>query len=271
MTQAFFKTKTAAVITNALARIYEAFRYRVSLHERSLANKKLEHYFSDLTVQRGMMQGLRYPSFSSFGSSLFPKLAGIYELELEPAFKRFSVNKYHSILDIGCAEGYYAAGLAKLFPSTKVIAFDIDETARSMCGNMAALNKVEDRVEIQERCTPEWIAQFLPSIRALIVCDCEGYERHLFNGTNIHALKHCDLVIELHPMTEPDVKLFLHQLFQDSHHVSYVSSLDDQRKMADLPQEYADFSALEKLLLVQEGRPYTMDWLILTANDYSSS
>jgi hypothetical protein len=268
MLTSFFKTSSASIITAIIGRIYEAFRYKVSLHNRAAATKKLKHYFSGLEVQNGIMKGLRYPSFISFGSSLFPKLGGTYEVELESVFMSFVKNEYKTIIDIGCAEGYYAVGLAKLFPSCQVLAFDIDETARSMCESMAILNQVKDRIQIEEKCTPELINQFPSEVRALIICDCEGYERHLFNSNNINVLKCTDLIIELHPMYEPDVKNYLHNLFKDSHHIRYISSHDDNRKIVDLNKQYENFLDLEKLLLVQEGRPYTMDWLILTPKVY---
>ena len=65
-------------------------------------------------------------------------------------------------------------------------------------------------------------------------------------------------------MHEPDVRNYLHHLFKDTHHISYISSHDDNRKIVDLNKQYENFLDLEKLLLIQEGRPYTMDWLVLT-------
>ena len=76
-----------------------------------MAAKKLELMFTDLTVKNGPMAGLKYPSFSSFGSSIFPKLVGTYENELAPIINKLNATQYKLIIDIGCAEGYYAIGL----------------------------------------------------------------------------------------------------------------------------------------------------------------
>lgn len=268
MSQYFFKTRAASVISKFLGFIYEAFRYRISIQNRATATQNLKNYFSTLEVKDGIMKGLKYPEFTSFGSSLFPKLAGTYENELESSFTQLLKNEYKTIIDIGCAEGYYAVGLAKLFPSCYVFAFDLDDEARSLCERMAIHNNVQDRIQVKEKCTPQWISQFSTELRSLIICDCEGYERQLFNEENVNAIKLSDLIIELHPMFESDIKNYLHFLFQDSHHINYISSYDDKRKIADLDKKYDQFQYLEKLILVQEGRPYTMDWMILISKSH---
>lgn len=265
VTDYFVRTSAGLYFNKGLYRLYEYFRFRRSLYEHQMAAKKLESLFTDLTVKNGLMAGLKYPSFSSFGSSIFPKLGGTYENELTPVINKLNTSQYKTIIDIGCAEGYYAVGLARMFPNAKVIAFDTDEPARKLCYEMAVINAVQDRVQILEKCTVEWINSLDQDVTTLLVCDCEGYERHLFNQNNMNALQHTDLIIELHPMYEPDVKGFLSALFESSHHIEFVSSYDDKRKIFDLPEQYGSLSEIEKLKLVQEGRSFSMDWLIATA------
>jgi hypothetical protein len=53
-----------------------------------------------------------------------PKLLGCYEQELHPALNRAIDTDYGVILNIGCAEGYYPVGLARVLPTAHVIAFD---------------------------------------------------------------------------------------------------------------------------------------------------
>jgi hypothetical protein len=101
--------------------------------------------------------------------------------------------------------------------------------------------------------------------RSLIVSDCEGYERHLFTSETVSSLKHCDLIIELHPMHEKDVKEYLRQLFTDTHMIDYVASFDDNRKIFELPTEYSSLSKIDKIKIVQEGRIFSMDWMIAKA------
>ena len=62
-------------------------------------------------VAAGPFAGMRYIT-RSCGSKLAPKVIGCYERELHPAIENAIRGDYQRIIDIGCAEGYYAVGLA---------------------------------------------------------------------------------------------------------------------------------------------------------------
>ncbi len=264
---AFVKTKTGGVMIGILHKPYEFLRYRRSLLEHSESSENLKKKFFDLTVRKGFMKGLKYPGFSSFGSSIFPKLSGTYESELTDIFLKLEGNKYACIVDVGCAEGFYAVGLARRFKESKVFAFDINERAQHLCKEMAELNNVTESVEVRHECTPDNLATLVNRQKSLIICDCEGYERHLFVSENINKLENSDLIIELHPMNVKDVKEYLYQLFVDTHSIDYVTSYDDSRKIFDLSDMYAELSNIDKLKIVQEGRSFSMDWMIARARN----
>ena len=259
----FVKSKIGWNSAKLFLRFAELFRYEKSKVEIEKAESNLKKHFNTHTVEHGYFKGLKYPSFISFGSSLFPKLSGSYESELFPFFKEINTNRYANIIDVGCAEGFYAAGLALKYPLSKIYAFDIDERARKLCTDLCLLNSVADRVSVLGECTTEILKDLSNNSRNLIICDCEGFERHLFNEDNIDALSKSDLLIELHPMYELDVKDYLTNLFAKTHHVKFISSYDDYRKLFDLPIEYKNFAPIEKLKLVQEGRSFSMDWLVV--------
>src|SRR6478672_6897407 len=65
-----------------------------------------------LVVQHGPFKGMKYPGVNSVGSALIPKLLGSYERELHPLIDSICAGQYDQVVDIGCAEGYYAVGLA---------------------------------------------------------------------------------------------------------------------------------------------------------------
>ncbi len=263
----FVVTKVGRGILILLGKIFEFLRYRRSLQEHAQSEKKLQDQFSDLIVRTGLMKGLKYPGFLSFGSSIYPKLSGTYENELTDVFLKLVCNNYSCIIDVGCAEGFYAVGLAQHFKEAKLYAFDISETAQQLCKEMAVLNNVLDRVEIRQECTAENLSTLVKAHRSLIICDCEGYERHLFTKELIDSLQNSDLIIELHPMHEKDVKEYLHQLFVDTHTIDYTASYDDNRKIFELPDVYSSLSKIEKIKIVQEGRAFSMDWMIAKAKD----
>lgn len=265
LADAFVKTNGGIATTTLIHKIYEFLRYRRSLQEHSTSTEKLKQLFKDLTVRTGFMEGLKYPSFSSYGSSIFPKLSGTYECELNQVFLQLKETNYSFIIDVGCAEGYYAVGLAKHFNEAKVYAFDISERAQELCKEMAELNNVSDRIYVKQECTSENLTELVKEQRSLIICDCEGYERQLFTKEIVSQLQNSDLIIELHPMHEKDVKEYLFQLFLDTHTIDYITSYDDSRKIFDLPNNYSRLSKIDKIKIVQEGRAFSMDWMIAKA------
>jgi hypothetical protein len=217
----------------------------------------------ELKVQGGPFKGMIYPGVDSVCSTILPKLVGCYERELEEPLQRLSKIDYCKIVDIGCAEGYYAVGLAIRYPGARVIAYDVDERARSLCGRMAKLNHVEDRIEIRTACDAKDLHTVIGNEKALIISDCEGFEFDLFTPNLIKALSNCDLVIELHEMLrDANVDEFCDR-FHGTHHLERVASIEDCRKAKAYGISIlSSFSLKEKELLVAEQRPWGMTWLV---------
>src|SRR5690242_2785288 len=99
----------------------------------------------ELIVQNGPFRGLRYlPQLTSsdtlLSHTVIPKLLGFYELELHDSVLTAFQYPYKQIINIGCAEGYYAVGLALGFHDIPVFAYDIAKANRDFCSKMAALN-----------------------------------------------------------------------------------------------------------------------------------
>jgi hypothetical protein len=111
---------------------------------------------------------------------LGPFLLGTYEYELHPWWVSLTRGEYAQIVDVGAKFGYYAVGLARYFPETPILAFDTDWWARAACREMATANRASN-VHLEKYCSPRWLDQNLQP-RALIVCDCEGFERGAFGA-----------------------------------------------------------------------------------------
>lgn len=105
------------------------------------------------TVQTGPFAGMKYDGRAT-GSTAAPKLIGSYESEIAPWIEQLCADSYDCVIDIGCAEGYYAVGMALRSPASKVVAFDIDSTARALCTELARLNGVSERIEVRSTCDP---------------------------------------------------------------------------------------------------------------------
>jgi hypothetical protein len=101
-----------------------------------------------------------------------PKLLGCYEAELHGILTAAAIKGYDTVMNIGCAGGYYVAGLARLFPRTHVFAFDIDD-ARLLCAETAGANGVLSRVTLLGECVPADFGR-LASGRTLVLCDARA-------------------------------------------------------------------------------------------------
>lgn len=106
---------------------------RISL-ARAVAEKQIFHDF-DGRIADGAFKGLKYLPFSN-SSVLAPKLLGTYECEVTGYLKSMAAN-IDSFIDIGCAEGFYIAGMAYYYPKMQIAGVDIDQssldTAKFLC------------------------------------------------------------------------------------------------------------------------------------------
>jgi hypothetical protein len=239
------------------------------LRSYSMALKKFSEsvdvnsIFQKRIVLHGPFVGLRYPELKSAGSTVYPKLLGCYEQELQ-SFIEAACNKHYSeIIDIGCAEGYYAIGLAMRIRNATVYAYDINDRAKELCLEMARMNKVEERIIIKSECTAEILEHFEFTNRGLIICDCEGFELKLFNEKNVTNLKNCDILIETHDFIDLEISGKLRDLFSKTHKVTMIKSIDDIEKAQKYHIPEIEHLGLDsKRQLVGEYRPAIMEWLI---------
>lgn len=213
------------------------------------------HAMKDGRVMSGPFSGMRYVD-QSRGSALAPKLIGSYEEELHPVLAHVLARAYGQVVDIGCAEGYYAVGLALRLPGARVIGFDTDAQARVLCGQMARLNGVEDRVTVLGACSPDGLAQVLAP-RSLVICDCEGYESVLLAPAAVPVLTECDLLVETHDYLSPNVSAVLADRFRATHRINWIKTRP--RDPSRYP-ELRGLSARMQRLAVHEFRPASQRW-----------
>ncbi|MBL0310276.1 MAG: methyltransferase domain-containing protein [Bacteroidetes bacterium] len=226
----------------------------------------ISHLLSpDKIVLGGIFKGMKYPVFESFGSGLLTKLLGSYEDELHPALQKFSKNQYSDIIDIGCAEGYYAVGSALLFPQAKVHAYDIEESAISLCRKMATVNETINRTLLKRKCDRATLLNFQFEGRGLVICDCEGYEKELFDKEVAKSLKSCDVIIELHEGLASGIKGQIEQAFNETHDIEFVKSklksVRDYSLLSKLPVEYQQDQYLIE-------RDTAQEWAVISSRVY---
>lgn len=206
-------------------------------------------------VTGGIFVGMTYLPEAK-GSVLIPKLLGTYEKEIAPWMIDIVAARPVRIIDVGCAEGYYAVGLARLLPETEVFAFDINTSAQRLCRRLAELNGVGGRVRVGGRCRQEDL-QLLAGSGTVLICDIEGAEGAFLDPAAIPALFQTTLVIELHDCLVPGVADVVRGRFATSHNCEEMAA--EERA----PQELSAVSENQGRLMLSEFRVPGQSWLRL--------
>lgn len=219
------------------------------------------------TVQRGPFVGMRYID-KSVGSAYIPKLLGIYERELWAHVEAIIALSPPVVIDIGAAEGYYAVGLTRRLPQCRTIAFEMNASGRNALARMAELNGVSARLGVRGKCEPDDLAAALGNEpNTAVVCDVEGYEKHLLDPAAVPALRRAAVLVELHDFLVPEITETLKCRFSPTHRITHIWQQPRSRDefpwrtlgTALLPKSYLDWS-------VSEWRPVQMAWLWMQPN-----
>lgn len=237
-----------------------------SVNERDiLARSAISALIPDMTVKNGPFSGMRFPTGRTSRHTYFPKIFGSYERETHEVIERICATPYDTIIDIGSADGYFAVGLAMRIPTATVHAFDPNTGAMNYLLQMAELNGVADRIQVGDFCDPAKLISLPKGNRALVFCDCEGYEKELFTTEVVEALKNHDVFVETHDLFDIEITPHLRNVFSDTHDLISITSIDDVQK-AHLYnyQELSGFSLADKKLLLAERRQAAMEWFFFT-------
>jgi hypothetical protein len=227
-----------------------------------VAPRLVARFAPPCTVRTGPFRGLVYPATVSAGSALLPKLLGTYESELHGVFEAWAGLAFATIVDVGCAEGYYAVGLARRYPGVPVLAYDIAEPARRLCAEMARANGAA-AVQVRARCDPAELCALPAGQRHLVISDCEGFELALFTDAVVRHLAASHVVIELHDNVDPSISRVLGARFAATHRVELVGTVPETQKAADVDApELGNCDAFERAVACAENRGCAMAWLV---------
>lgn len=167
----------------------------------------------DTRVRSGPFKGMGIVAEKGWGSDLPARILGTYERELHPVIEMLASARIRHIYDIGCADGYYAVGLALRIPESRVVGYDVDDHALDLTHRNAVLNGVESRVETRGKCASKDLER-LPS-RSAVFMDCEGSELYLLTDRVAKANPDTKFVIECHDEFDDRILLTLIRRFKD--------------------------------------------------------
>lgn len=210
-------------------------------------------------ILSGPFAGMDYGIAASEGSRS-ARLLGCYEASLAPVIEEIVASAPALILDIGCAEGYYAVGLARRLPATRIMARDASEVARALCVKLAALNGVADRVAVGGLVTHADF-EIARTTDTVVICDIEGAETDLLNPIAAPGLQHARILVECHDCITSGISAALTARFAPTHQVRRIDRALDA---SGLPPWMADLSDLDRLLALWEWRTGPTPWLWMT-------
>jgi hypothetical protein len=215
-------------------------------------------------VVAGPFAGMPYIRHAQ-ASVWLPKLLGVYELELWPAVKRLVARRPALVVNVGAGEGYYVAGLGRLLPNAKIVAFEAEEEDHDMLRALVHRNQLSDRVEVLGLCAPADLQSHLADAsNALVVCDVEGAEDELLDPVAVPALSDVDILVEVHDAERPGVGDRLRARFEATHTIETIPARE--RTLADFPSGIA-LPASDPVGWISEGRAPTAYWLVLLTRE----
>jgi precorrin-6B methylase 2 len=188
---------------------------------------------------------------------------GAYERELHAAIREIQANdQIDTIVNVGCAEGYYAVGLARTMPQAYVYAYDLNPTMRRLCRRTAQRNGALERLTIQGLCDLDAL-QALAGARTVVVADCEGCERDLLRPDEVPLLRESTVVVELHDFDDPTTSSTILERFKPTHEAEVI--LSEPRYPVEHPEpgQLPGVSPAEHEIALLEFRPSVMQWAVL--------
>jgi hypothetical protein len=219
---------------------------------------------TNMTVIDGPFKGMKIVPEGNWGSGdLIAKLIGSYENELYPSLEEVFALKPTSIINVGCAEGFYGIGCGLRLPSAEQITFvDIDAKSLQIARKNAAANGLHE-----ERCifaTDSSICGLSEDTLPFIFMDCEGAEYEILDPTVRPGLSKAIIMVELHPFYRPGQTIeSMASRFAQTHHVRVIKQ-GPKNPYIPLMEDFPD---AVKMHMICENRPCTMYWLYMVPKD----
>lgn len=222
-----------------------------------------DHYAPGMpVVLSGPFADMKYLKGNVMGPPL-PRWLGTYEAELHEVIRNPIFQKpYEIILVVGSAEGYYACGLARLFPGTPILSFETTAYSRWQQRNLLRLNGVRN-VQVLGRLEANDFFHILKNKKSLCLLDIEGGEVDFCGAAAAPWLERADLLVEIHAAgtrSPGQVLAEIKSALDPSHRIQVLDPVP--RKMAEIRTRLNSPWSLEALQkAAEEHRGFAQRWL----------
>jgi hypothetical protein len=236
-----------------LQQIANARRFEIIPHVYNKVNGKVHTGpFTGMTILPKVIWG---------DGDIAAKLLGVYEDELHKFIDDAGQRQPDLVVNVGCAEGYYAIGLARMLPNSKVIAVDVNNICAEICEENSKENNTTNVQVILQEVDTAWLSATLKdSATPFIVMDCEGAELNLLDFTQVPELAKTSVLVECHDCIIDGITYVLTERFKNTHTIVRQDQTAKDPYQFDFLKQYSD---CDKWALVHEGRPSTMSWLYM--------
>jgi hypothetical protein len=218
-------------------------------------------------IKYGQLKGVKLANQMWWGKyDLVSKYLGQYEKHVIDKLAELSL-KYNHFVDIGAADGYFVVGCVKSKMFETATAFEISEKGREVTQENANLNGVGEQIEIEGEANAAKIAEIVRIHGPCVVLrDIEGEEFNLFDDKLFEALQRCAIIIELHDGVFPNIPLGRDGLFAKAEKYFNIKYIERSNSNIIEFQEFSRWTDDFRMLVVSEGRPSKMEWILLEPN-----
>jgi len=205
-------------------------------------------------VQTGPFRGMTIMPYRSWGDGdICAKLLGLYEDELHLAVAQAVSTLPDHIVNIGCAEGYYAVGMGRI-SQCELTVCDTDARALEAVRLNAEANGVAVAKSLSAITAVELNNLIEHNNRPCVVIDCEGAELEILDPVQAPNLEYATILVETHDCIREGIAHTLVDRFRDTHSIQWIRAQGKNPWQCEFLDKLSD---MDKMSLVLEGRPET--------------
>lgn len=232
--------------------------------QRLLLSREMKSRYGN-RVLHGRFAGMKLPKYMAWGEpDRSSMLLGAYEAEVLEAL--FSVpERYDHFVDLGAADGYYAIGTVLSGRFTSAVCYEMSAQRRLVLSHNAAVNGVEDRIEIHGSADSSFVHDLSGETlaRSLVLIDVEGAEFDLLTQSVLRHLSNSVVIVELHDHLVTNGESALKKLVSRAESIFHVDFLAAGARDSSNYDELSGFSDNDRWLVFSEGRKRAGRWMRL--------
>ena len=194
------------------------------------------------------------------------KLLGVYEEQVQK--KILDIKERYNLeylINFGSSDGFHILGLIKNKIFKKGFAFEIDPAEKLILKENIEKNNLSEKIEVFGKANFEEIFNTLDSEKlkkSLFLIDIEGGEFDLFTPECIKKLERSFFIIEKHDFLISDIKKKkdFDNLLKNYFDIEIIKNSGRNPFAFDFLKDLSDD---ERWLIMSEGRPCEMHWIML--------